>query len=373
MTILELKKYIYKENKVELILENLGCHHIKFHKNNKHDYYSCGNPDGDNQQAITIKYNEYLNCENYTRNINVVNDDNDKKDNDIDNTDIITLVQFIRKETFFDSIKYIHNLLGLKITYKHEIPKVNKIDPLNIFKKVKSSKTKCNVLDFRTYDNEDLFYDIVPYIHKDLYLEGILSNTIKEFGLGYSFKYKRTIFPLRYWLDGSLLGTNARTSVKNYDDLNIKKYYLTPSYPKSLNLYGLWENKNHIEKEKKITLFEAEKSVLKRHSRLDKTCVALSGHTISEEQIRIILGLDITEIVIALDKDIDINEIRYMCEKFYRIRKVSYIYDKYDLLKEKDSPADVNNKIYEFLFKHRIVYDENEHKKFINWINKDKR
>ena len=54
-----------------------------------------------------------------------------------------------------------------------------------------------------------------------------------------------------------------------------------------------------------------------------------------------------------------------MCEKFYGIRKVSYIWDSYDLLKSKDSPADAENKIYNFLFEFRRIYDENEHKKYL--------
>jgi len=356
MTAIELKKYIYKENKIEYILQSVGCHHIKYHHNNRCDYITCANPDGDNTSAVNIYLNEYLNCVNNTRNIG-------------DGADFITLIQYYKKYSFANTIKFLHKLLGLKLTYNTSLIQKKEFDPLAIFKKVKYNKNKCNVLDFNIYEEEDLLYDVVPYIHIDFFKEGITSKTIKQFNLGYNYKYKRTIIPLRYWLDGSLLGTNARTSIQNYEELNIKKYYLTPSYPKSINLYGLWENRKSIEKQKKITIFEAEKSVLKRHSRLDETGVALSGHTISDEQIRIILGLNVNEIIIALDKDIDINEIRFICEKFYRLRKVSYIYDKYDLLQPKDSPADANNKIYNYLYKHRIVYDEKEHNKYLKWIN----
>lgn len=47
---------------------------------------------------------------------------------------------------------------------------------------------------------------------------------------------------------------------------------------------------------------------------MDDTCVSLQGKIISEEQIRILIGLD-SEIVLALDKDVDINEIRHMTIK----------------------------------------------------------
>ena len=131
-----------------------------------------------------------------------------------------------------------------------------------------------------------------------------------------------------------------------------------------MNLYGLWENKKTIQEKGYVVVFEAEKSVLKRDSLNDSTGVAVSGHEISDEQAKILIGLN-CEIIIAFDKDIEIEHVRHCCEKFYGIRKVSYIWDKYDLLGKKDSPADAANKIYKYLFEYRIVYDELEHKKYI--------
>lgn len=48
----------------------------------------------------------------------------------------------------------------------------------------------------------------------------------------------------------------------------------------------------------------------------------------SDEQVRIILGVGVKEVVIAMDKDVPIEEVWSMCEKFYGLRKVSYIYDE---------------------------------------------
>jgi hypothetical protein len=33
MTISELKEYIYNNNKIEYVLENIGCHSIAYHPN----------------------------------------------------------------------------------------------------------------------------------------------------------------------------------------------------------------------------------------------------------------------------------------------------------------------------------------------------
>ena len=72
----------------------------------------------------------------------------------------------------------------------------------------------------------------------------------------------------------------------------IKKYFITPSYPKSYNLFGLWEHKEDIKRLGYVVVYESEKSVLKRDSLLDYSGVALSGHTISDEQVRILIGLN---------------------------------------------------------------------------------
>lgn len=96
-----------------------------------------------------------------------------------------------------------------------------------------------------------------------------------------------------------------------------------------------------------------KKSVIKRDSLNDSTCVALSGHTISDEQIRILIGLNV-DIIVALDKDIPIGEVRNICSKFYGVRNVYYIWDKWDLLGKKDSSADSLNKVYQFLMKYKV-------------------
>ena len=360
MTVLELKKYIFHEGKIEFILNEIGCGHIVYHPTK--EYYSCSNCNGDNKTAINISNNEYLNCRNYTR----------EKEFD-ENSDLLTLVQYNKSLnnknfSFFDTVKYLHKLLRLPLTFKKQEEKKEVVDPLYIFKKVKAKRKRQNVLDFRVLDESEL-QDFVPYVHIDFFKEGIMPWTVKKFGLAYSYRFKRNVIPLRYWLTGELLGFNMRTSVENYELFDIKKYFITPGYPKQMNLFGLWENKETIQEKGYVIVYEAEKSVLKRDSLNDSTGVAVSGHEISDEQVKILIGLN-CEIIIAFDKDIDIDHIRHCCEKFYGIRKVSYIWDKYDLIGEKDSPADAQNKIFEFLMQYRVTYDYEEHNKYLKSLKK---
>ena len=67
MEVREVKQYIYENNKIELVLQELGMHHIKWHDNSS--YITCGMPDGDNPQSTTIYNNPFLNVVAYTRDI----------------------------------------------------------------------------------------------------------------------------------------------------------------------------------------------------------------------------------------------------------------------------------------------------------------
>lgn len=358
MDVISLKQYIFENGKVEFLLDKIGCKNIKYHIGK--DYYSCSNYDGDNMAAINVKNNPYLNVVNWTR----------KEFNE--RSDIISLVEYNKKITFSQAIKYIHTALGLKFEWKTPVKKKEvKKDILNIgveiLSKHRNSRT-IDVSDIQVIEEETL-HDYIPLLYIGWLREGILFPTAKKFSIAYSYKRKRIIIPHRYWLTGELLGINARTTVENYDLFDIKKYWITPSYRKSLNLYGLWEHYESIQKAGYVTVFEAEKSVLKRDSLLDETGVALTGKVLSEEQIRILIGLNV-DIIFAMDKDVSVDELRFLCDRFYRIRRVYYIYDKWDLLKKKDSPADAKDKVYQYLFKHRITYDEKEHKKYLENIRK---
>ncbi|WP_346961402.1 hypothetical protein [Clostridium sp.] len=350
----ELKQYIVDKEKIELILEDLGCNHIRFNSNKNN--WNAAQPGGDNTEGVVIKNNYYLNYYSYSRGVHI----DEKKD-------IFFLIAEIKGfEKFKETMRYIHQLLGLEYAFVKTDKKTVKKDYLAIFKKAASKRSIKNS-DYEPID-ENILTEFVPMIHIDLFREGIIKKTIDKFKLGYSYKWKRTIFPHRYWANGLLLGYNARTSIENYEEFEIKKYFITPGMKKEINLYGLYENKQDIENAGYIVIGESEKNVLKRDSRNDCTWVGLSGKTISQEQIRIILGLEITEVIIALDNDVPIEEVYFICEQFFRSRKVSFIRDRWGLLKKKDSPADAVDKIYKFLFKYRTVYGEKHHREYLKGL-----
>lgn len=358
MTINELKEYIYENNKIGYILEQLGCHEIKY--NAQKEYWSACHPDGDNPMGVNIRNNQYLNYRSFSRGVDYE-----------DGQDLISLVETTKKLSFIESVKYIHKILELPFEFKKREEKPQKkYDPLNVFKRVlRCNRRVVNVDDIKILEDK-MLNDYVPLLHYSWIKEGITERTRKKFGICYSYRYKRIIIPHRFWLNGGLVGTNARTTVDNWEEFNIKKYILTSGYNKQLNLYGLYENYDAIQKAGYVTVYESEKSVLKRDALCDSTGVALSGHMLSDEQLRVLIGLNV-DIVLAMDNDISIEEVRHMANKFYGIRNVYYIYDKWDLIPSKSSPADCPNKIFNFLMKHKTKFDEHERKEYLKSLKKE--
>lgn len=371
MTISELKQYIYSQDKISFILEELGCTKIKYHPTKQ--YFTCCNADnGDNPNAVIVYCNDSLSVTNYTRDLT-------KYDSF---PDIITLVKYYQKIDFRKAIKWLHKVLGLKYNSSSKSEETI-VDPLRIFKSI--NKYKRGTFEYQVLE-ENLLADFYPYVHKDFAAEGIFKNTIKKFQLGYSYDARGTIIPIRHWCHGGLIGVIRRTSIENYEMFDIPKYFPLKAYAKSNNVYGLWENGDFIQEAGYCVIFEGQKSVLKRDSIgfkkdadnqyviedgqyvKDYTSVAVCGHDISEEQVRILAGLNLKELIIAFDKDVSLNEIRGQCEKFYGIRNVSYIYDSEDILGEHDAPIDKGNDTYWYLYYNRVQYDANEHEEYKKYL-----
>lgn len=345
----ELKEYIISNNKIALILEKTGCHHIKEYQTE----YRAALPNKTNATSVTVKKETLFTAVNSS---------------DMNFTgDIFVLVMNLCNVSFGKANKLVHEFLGLKYSFNKSDKKPDTSDMLDIFKRVKRSSCIINK-DVDIYDDSLLKeYTPLPYI--SWVREGIMPFACKRFNIGYSYDKKRIIIPWRYWCgsDNQYVGIVGRTTIPNYQDLDIPKYFGIKPFAKGMNVYGLYENYQTIQQMGYVSVFESEKSVLKRYSRKDGTAVSIGCHTLSDEQVKILIGLNV-DIVIALDKDVELNDIKKECEKFYGIRNVYYIYDKWNILSEKESPADRPNKQYEFMLKYKVKYDEKEHEEYKQWL-----
>lgn len=312
-------------------------------------------PQGNNKTAICVKKD--------TLSVAIRSSEENKRG------DIFTLVMTIKGISFGKANKYLHNILGLKYSYSKSDNKDNKKDPLAIFKKVKRQKYTIDK-DVPVYDDSCMKeYIDLPYI--GWVREGIMPSVCKRFNIGYSYDKRRIIIPWKKW-DGDnneYIGIVGRTTVPNYEMFDIPKYFGIIPFQKGCTLYGLNENYKYIQEAGYVNVFESEKSVLKRCSRLDNTGVAVGSHALTQKQLKILIGLNV-DIVIIYDKDVKEEEIYKECERFYRIRNVFFVIDRWELLDDKESPADKQNNIFNFMWKHKIKYDETYHNKYKKLVKK---
>lgn len=346
----ELKEYIIKNNKIPIVLEKVGCHEIKEYATE----YRAALPNKTNATAVMVKKDNLFTAVNSS---------------DINCTgDIFVLLMQLKQLSFGKANKLMHEYLNLNYSYSSTKIVDNKSDLLDIFKNVQHQTCIVN-RDMEIYD-DTILQEYINLPHISWVREGIMPFACEKFKIGYSFDKKRIIIPWRYWCgcdENQFVGIVGRTTIPHYDELGIPKYFAIKPFSKGKNIYGLYENYQTIQQKGYVTVFEAEKSTLKRYSLKDGTAVSIGSHTVSDEQVKILIGLNV-DIIIAFDEDVKLNDIHKECEKFYGIRNVFYIYDKWGILNKKESPADKPNKQYEFLFKYKVKYGDTQHKEWLKWL-----
>ena len=340
----ELKYYIWQNNLVSFVLENIGCNNIREYSN----CIRCSNSDGDNSNAIVVFMDiPLMNVINNTRSINNGN-----------TGDIISLVSYTKGLNYIDTIKYLHSILRLsnidisQLEYDAaEIIDNTKYEEQE--EKRKAEYQKALAKDIKLYNNSG-----IKSITVDWLKEGIVYKGIEKFDIRISNDNSQILIPIKN-TDGEIVGINKRTTrtAEEIKLLGIPKYQLTSRFNKSDYIYGLYENENSIKEKGYAVIFEGCKSVLQRATMQDNTGLSILGHCISDRQAEILASLNLNEVVIAFDKDISKDEIEYNCYKLidFGCRKVSYIYDTDNLLNSKDSPTDAGNKIYMELFNKRVL------------------
>ena len=332
MNSIELQSYIIQNNLIPKVLNDLGCKSIK----DCGKEYRSTRPDGDNVSALATN-KETLRVYCYTENWS---------------GNLYTLCMKTLYLSFGQTLKYLHALFGLK--YQFDIPKPveQTTGALDIFTKYKNRDIQCEATQV-TQDCAPINYE--PYLHITWIKEGITERTREIFNIQYDGMRRKIIIPHRDWNTGKTIGIMSRTTIPAYDILGIPKYYPIIAYQKGNNLYGLYENYQSIIENGYVIVYEAEKSVLKRHSLHDGTGVAVCTHSITNRQAEILISLNV-DIIIAWDKDVGDADIFKACNKFRGIRNVYYIKDVNNLLGEKDSPADASNETFLELFKNKIKY-----------------
>ena len=313
---------------IETILEKLDYINIK----DKGSYYSAGNRDGDNPQALCI-YKDTLKYTNYTRG---------------HNGNIISLVMNTCNCEFVKAINLIAKWIGYSGTdYQIKYP-------FHSFYKQIVADQYGTIPALESYP-----IDALPpsnnYSLKWI-REGVDLETQRIFGIRYDLETNGIIIP-EFSVDNLLVGAKWRNADPNCEMNERWNMYL--KFNQSYNLYGLNINYSTIINKGKIIVLEAEKSCCHLYGWGCGLGVSVNGHHISKVQQTLLKSLMCDEIIIGFDKDVKEEEVRYNAQQLKTANmiyknKISYIYDKDGLLGDKDSPTDKGSEVFKELLKRRI-------------------
>ena len=317
---------------IEEILQKLDYVNIK----DKGSYYSAGNKDGDNPNALCI-YKDTLKYTNYTRG---------------HNGNIISLVMNTYKCEFGQAIRRIAKWINYEGGTDYKIKY-----PFHSFYKQVIADQYGTIPVLEGYD-ETLLPPSNNFSLKWV-REGVDLGTQKDFGIRYDLETNGIIIP-EYTVDNRLVGAKWRNADPFCEMSERWNMYL--KFNQSYNLYGLNVNYTNIINKGKVIILEAEKSCCHLYSWGCGLGVSVNGHHISKVQQTILKSLMCDEIIIGFDKDVKEEEVRYNAKQLKTnnmvyTNKISYIYDKDGLLGEKDSPTDKGFEVFKELLKRRIKYE----------------
>lgn len=275
---------------------------------------------GDNPSGCRIKLNDNLSATDFTTSYN---------------GDLFSLIATHIGLTYGEVLKTTQIMLGKKIEGSYQPEKESLFDGFfdSLYIPYESEEEEV------TYDESVLDkYNNGYKWFKRFADDGILPSSQVKFKVGFDEESNRITIPWRDF-EGKLIGVMARL---DSDEKTNYKYLPLIAFPKHKNLYGLYQNKEHIKKTKKVYVFESEKSVLQSDSFGIHDCVALGGNQISTTQVEQLLKLGVSEIVLCMDEGLMIDAIKRDIQTikkslFMRDVKIKIMLDKENKYMKKGS------------------------------------
>lgn len=332
MDIEGLKEYILENNCIPIILEELGCHHIR----HKDGYYQAGNHNGDNQTAISVYENTNLTTINYTRDITKGRT----------SSDLISLVEYVKDVSFFEAMKWICDILD--IDYYHDfdddIPESIKLTKLILEMQLNDSNQE-EEKPLKPIPEVILSY-YRNYVNDFFYKDNISYEIQLDFEIGYDEATNRITIPIRDELS-NLVGVKGRLFEINIGENENKYSYIEPC-GRSKILYGLYKTYQFIKQERLVFVGESEKSVLQMISMGYYNAVGIGGKKLSKSQIDKLTRLCV-DIVFLFDKDVTQEELKSIADRFIDGVTIYAVIDTLGILNEKESPTDNSDKFKQLI------------------------
>jgi hypothetical protein len=238
------------------------------------------------------------------------------------------------------------------------------------YDRINNIELESQIVELKSY--EDNFLKNLPHPIIEPWVEDNITPEVMDYyEICYDPKNQGIVIPHRD-INGRLIGVRERTLIKE----NAEKYgkYLPMrvgnkmyNHPLSFNLYGLYQNEEHIKAIKKAIVLESEKSVLQYATMFgqeNNIAVSMCGSNLINYQAWLLMNLGVNEIVVGLDHDFrDVNSeeakrkirnLKTLHKKYGKYVNISFIWDKEHLTGHKSSPTDCGKDIFLELFNRRI-------------------
>lgn len=350
--LLQIKTRIYNEDKIDELLELLGCWNIDTEQHGL--LYVAGLPDGDNPRSVQIKNTESLTCNVRSKGITgsiydlvgfIVFDAKTEKER----------TENIHKSKMWicEQLKYYEFIDAFyKETSDYEFVKPN----INAWlHKLKGNKKKKVVVVNDPYELKELNrYGSVAY--QKWIDEGLSVSTQLKFGVGIDIYSERITFPIHdKW--GNFIGVKGRYCGKNKEIEDNYKYLYLLKCNKSIELYNLHRAIPHIQATKEVIIVEGAKTTWYLTQWGYPNCVSIEGDSLSDIQVNLLkeLGMDI-KYTFVYDKDKDSEFVKQEASKLNGRMKFG-VMDLANKLEAKDSPTDQGLEIWKYNYennKYRI-------------------
>lgn len=190
--------------------------------------------------------------------------------------------------------------------------------------------------------------------------EGIKQEVMDLFGVRVDTWQNRIVYPV-YDICGNLINIKARTRYPNFKQMKIPKYINYYEVGVMDYFQGLNITLPYILENKEVIVFESVKSVMKAYGWGYKNCVSAEKHTLTKEQIDLLVKLRVN-VVFAYDSDVNYrnSDVKQDLDKLKRVTNVYIIEDKNKLLggaETKNAPVDCGEEIWDELYsrKRKVV------------------
>lgn len=238
------------------------------------------------------------------------------------------------------------------------------------FDRINNIELETQIVELKSY--EDTLLKNLPHpIIQPWVEDNITPEIMSYYEICFDPKNQGIVIPHRDQ-KGRLIGIRERTLIQE----NAERYgkYLPMkvgnkmyNHPLSFNLYGLYQNQEHIRTIQKAIVLESEKSVLQYGSMFgqdNNIAVAMCGSSFINYQAWLLINLGVKEIIIGLDHDFrdvtskeaekKIRNLKSIHKKYGKYVTISFIWDKEHLTGMKCSPTDCGRDIFLRLYKERI-------------------